>query len=74
MRQSCRYCAHCFDGGEYRCSAMIDGKELYMSEDDIKKQNHCKEFALTYDIITGKEYKPRLRKPKNQSFEQLSFL
>ena len=78
MKQYCRYCAVCFDGGDYRCSNHPKGKQPHWGEEQIKRVNHCKNFALSDlgDVITGKQYKPRTRKPKTEkeSFEQLSFL
>ena len=80
MKQYCRYCAYCFEADEYRCSNHPKGEQPYWTENDIKKANHCPNFALTDDIITGKQYKPREYKPKNHESEsqnteepQLSF-
>ena len=62
----CRYCAFCFEADDFRCSAMPDGKELHMDENDIKKINSCKDFALSDlgCVITGKQYKPREKRKK----------
>ena len=63
MNQYCRYCAFCFEADDFRCSAMPNGKELHMDEKDIKRQNHCKFFALSDlgCVITGRKYKPRVK-------------
>lgn len=62
MKQYCRYCAFCFEGDCYYCSAL--NKPL--GDEQIKRPNRCKEFAmLNEDVITGKKYKPReQKKPK----------
>ena len=69
-KQYCRYCAFCFqaDENEFRCSAEINGQQLYMTERDIKRPNKCPGFTLSElgDVITGRQYKPREKKePKN---------
>lgn len=74
----CRYCTFCFEADDYRCSNHPNGEQPHWSEQQIKKLNHCKNFALSDlgDIITGKQFIPRKRKQKkqNDSFEQLSFI
>lgn len=64
MKQYCRYCAFCFEADQYRCSAEINGQQLYMTERDIKRANKCPEFELSElgDVITGRQYKPREKK------------
>ena len=64
MKQYCRYCAFCFEADEFRCSAEPNGRQLYMTEADIKRPNKCKEFALSElgDVITGRQYNPREKK------------
>ena len=78
--QYCRYCAFCFEADDFRCSAMPDGKELHMSEAEIKRQNNCKYFVLSDlgCVITGRQYKPRQYKTRdnnkyNSNDKQLSF-
>ena len=73
MKQYCRYCAFCFEADQYRCSAEIDGKQLYMTENDIKRPNNCKEFQLSElgDVITGRKYKPRQKKVVDNSQQSL---
>ena len=68
MTQYCRYCAFCFEADQFRCSAEIDGQQLYMTEDDIKRPNKCKAYTLSDlgDVITGRQYKPRIKKPEPQ--------
>lgn len=58
-KQYCRYCSHCFEGDGYCCSDPPEGKDGYLSDDAIKRPNHCNNFCETKDIITGREYKPR---------------
>ena len=58
MKQYCRYCAFCFESSCYYCSAL--SKPL--GDEQIKRPNKCKEFAMLNDVITGKEYKPREHK------------
>lgn len=80
MKQYCRYCSYCFVADDYRCSNHPEGKEPHWTEEDIKRENHCKNFALSDMgcVINGRKYQPRnnTRKPKteNDGFEQLSFI
>lgn len=73
MRQYCRYCVHCIEGDTFFCT----DDERTMSEAEIKRANNCSNFMLTEDIITGREYTPRERKPKEkqvaEEMQQLSF-
>lgn len=66
MKQYCRYCAFCFEGDGYFCSNEPNVVAKYMTEDQIKRANNCKDFALSDmgDVITGKQYKPREHHPK----------
>ena len=80
MKQYCRYCVYCCGADEYRCINHPKGEQTRWTESDIKKVNHCPNFVLTDDVITGKQYKPREYKPKNHESEsqnteepQLSF-
>ena len=59
MKQYCRYCAFCFEADDFRCSNHPKGKEPHWTEADIKRANHCPNFSLTEDVITGREYVPR---------------
>lgn len=77
MTQYCRYCAFCFEGDGYFCSE----KHACLTDDKIRRVNHCKDFALSElgDVITGRPYTPRKGKPLTEidgcaEFEQLSFL
>ena len=65
-KQYCRYCAFCFEADDFRCSNHPKGKQPHWSESQIKRANNCPNFALSDDVITGKQYKPRekLRKSK----------
>lgn len=69
MTQYCRYCAFCFEADDYRCSAEINGQQLHMDENDIKRPNKCKEYTLSElgDVITGRQYKPREKKEKRDN-------
>ena len=73
MKQYCRYCAFCFEADDFRCSNHPKGEEPHWTEAQIKRQNHCKNFQLADDVITGREYIPRKPKPKEaDGFEQLA--
>ena len=76
MNQYCRYCAFCFEAESgYRCSDHPKGKQPNWSGEQIKRKNHCKNFALSDlgDVITGKQYHPR-NNTKEYNSQQLSFL
>lgn len=80
MKQYCRYCAHCFEGDGFGCSNHPKGEQPHWTEEQIKRANNCPNFALTEDIITGREYKPREYKPREhkpeqpqESYNQLTF-
>ena len=80
MKKYCRYCAYCFSADDYRCSNHPEGKEPHWTEEDIKRENHCKNFVLSDMgcVINGRQYQPREKKNKsvteNDGFEQLSFI
>lgn len=59
MKQYCRYCAFCFEADDFRCSNHPKGLQPHWSEEQIKRANNCLNFALTDDVITGREYRPR---------------
>lgn len=61
MKQYCRYCSFCFDADEFRCSNHPEGKELRMTRQQINRENHCPNFALSDlgDVETGRQYKPQ---------------
>ena len=63
MKQYCRYCAHCFEADDFRCSNHPKGKEPHWTESQIKHENHCPNFVLSDlgDVITGRQYKPKKR-------------
>lgn len=73
MKQYGRYCAFCFEADQYRCSAEINGQQLYMTERDIKRANKCPEFKLSElgDVITGRQYKPREKRQEDNSQPEL---
>ncbi len=72
MNQYCRYCAFCFESDDFRCSNHPSNKQVHMTEAQIKRVNHCKNFALCElgDVITGRQYVERVKKPKAE-YEQL---
>ena len=61
MKQYCRYCAHCFEADDFRCSDHPKGKQPHWNRKQINRENHCPNFVLSDlgDVETGKEYKPR---------------
>ena len=75
MRQYCQYCAFCFEADDFRCSNHPKGLEPHWTEKDIKRVNHCPNFALSDmgSIITGKQYRPIERRTKSKEPFQLSF-
>lgn len=74
MRQYCRYCAFCFPADEYRCSNHPLGKEPHWTEKQIKQPNKCKNFALSDDVITGRQYRPRHSKADLNQLRLIDFL
>lgn len=67
MAQYCRYCVFCFEGDGFFCSdpSKDRNKPLkYMDEAEIKRVNHCQNFALSElgDVLSGRQYKPRQNK------------
>lgn len=75
MNQYCRYCCHCFEADDFRCSNHPNGKEPHWSEADIKRANNCKNFALSDlgDIITGRQYQPRPFQQKKEKAKPLEY-
>ena len=69
MRQYCRYCAFCFDADEFRCSNHPEGKELRMTREQVNRENHCPNFALSDlgDVETGKQYRPHVYRRRVKS-------
>ena len=70
MTQYCRYCAFCICGDVLYCTS----KEMILDEKQIRRVNHCKDFALSPagDVLTGRTYTPRKGKPiKPDEVEQL---
>ncbi len=68
MKQYCRYCVHCIESEPYFCT----DDERILSESQIKRPNNCINFALTEDVITGREYKPR--EPKAADLPQMELI
>ena len=63
MKKYCRYCAFCFCGDEYYCSA--HNKPLKRINTAVK----CDDFALSElgDVDTGKQYQPRELRRNNET-------
>ena len=68
MKQYCRYCAHCFEADDFRCSDHPEGKQPHWNRQEINRENHCKNFALSDlgDVETGKPYQPRTAHERQQ--------
>lgn len=73
MKQYCRYCAHCFEADDFRCSDHPDGAEPHWTREQINRPNHCPNFVLSElgDVETGKMYRPRRDGAGRADFEQL---
>ena len=73
MKQYCRYCAHCFEADDFRCSDHPDGAEPHWTREQINRPNHCPNFALSElgDVETGKMYRPRRDVAGRADFEQM---
>jgi len=74
MRQYCRYCVHCFEADDYRCSNHPKGKEPHWTEEQIKRVNKCPNFELSDDIITRRNYRPRRSKEDLKQIKLKDFL
>lgn len=72
MKQYCRYCAHCFESDDFRCSDHPKGLEPHWNRKQINRENHCPNFALSDlgDVETGKQYNPRRKTTKDGNGEQ----
>lgn len=74
-KQYCRYCAFCFqaDEDEFRCSAEINGQQLYMTRKQINRAKTCPEFALSElgDVVTGKQYQPKQERQEDNRQPEL---
>lgn len=68
MKQYCRYCAHCFEADDFRCSNHPKGLQPHWTREQINRENHCPNFALTDlgDVETGKAYRPREQNRKRR--------
>lgn len=71
MKQYCRYCVFCFEADGYCCSNHSQSDEPHWTEKQIKRANNCPNFIQSEDIITGRTYKPRKPKEKEDDSEQL---
>lgn len=60
MKQYCRYCAFCCYGDVAYCTEF----DKPMSDEQIKRANNCKSFALSElgDVESGRQYTPRKEK------------
>lgn len=74
MRQYCRYCAHCFEADDYRCSNHPKGKEPHWTVEQIKRVNKCPNFELSDDVITGRCYRPIRSKEDLKQIKLKDFL
>ena len=71
MAQYCRYCSFCIYGDMAYCT----DHEKILSDDKIRRVNHCKDFDLSPlgDVITGRIYTPRRTKQiEDDKEEQIS--
>lgn len=67
MKQYCRYCSNCMDGGDiYYCAIKTDpntGINNILSLEKLKRVNKCKDFYFcevdVLDHTGNKCYKPR---------------
>lgn len=73
MKQYCRYCAHCFEADDFRCSDHPRGLEPHWNRQQINRENHCPNFALSDlgDVETGKQYRPRIKGLKRRLIDYL---
>ena len=75
IKQYCRYCAFCFqaDENEFRCSAEINGQQLYMTRKQINRAKTCKEFKYCElgDVVTGKQYQPKQERREDNGQPEL---
>lgn len=59
--QYCKYCAHCFEADDFRCSNHPNGLEPHWTREQISRPNHCPNFeeSMLGDVLTGRKYQPR---------------
>lgn len=64
MKQYCRYCSHCFDAGDFRCSDHPKGLQPHWTREQINRPNNCPNFCLSDlgDVETGRMYQPRIKR------------
>lgn len=83
MKQYCRYCVFCFEVDDFRCINHPKGKNPHWTREQINRENHCPNFALSDlgDVETGKPYRPmkeprRVKTPEEIAMikNQVSFL
>ena len=73
MKQYCRYCAHCFEADDFRCSDHPQGLKPHWTREQINRPNNCPNFALSDlgDVETGKMYKPRKERKTDGKEQQI---
>lgn len=59
--QYCKYCAHCFEADDFRCSNHPKGLEPHWTRVQISRPNHCPNYAESElgDVLTGRKYQQR---------------
>lgn len=62
MPNYCQYCANVFEGDCYYCNF----RDEVMTEAQLRRATKCHEYVESDlgSVITGKQYKPRLKRPK----------
>lgn len=60
-KQYCRYCAHCFEADDFRCSDHPKGLQPHWTREQINRPNHCPNFVASDlgDVESGKMYRPK---------------
>ena len=69
MKQYCRYCVFCFEADDFRCSNHPRKLHPHWNSEQINRENHCQNFALSDlgDVETGKQYNPRQKKIRRKT-------
>lgn len=59
--QYCKYCVHCFEADDFRCSNHPKGLEPHWTRKQISRPNHCPNYEESElgDVLTGRKYQPR---------------
>lgn len=74
MKQYCRYCSHCFEADDFRCSNHPKGLQPHWTREQINRPNHCPNFDISplVDVETGKMYSPREKRQEDVLDGQIS--